>query len=781
MRKRTWRLMPLVLAAAVGRAAAPPAVAAAGGPRTVTVTTTADAPSPCAPSSVSLRCALAGADRLGSDVTIAFSIPSSDPGCAGAPMVCTIRPTSALPPLTASDTVVDGYTQPGTAPNDLPLRQGDDARIAVRVEGGGAPEGTSGLVVAGARDTVRGLSITGFVTCFVCTPIPGVQTGGSGIEVRGADAVVAGNFIGLLPDGVTAAPNQFAGVDVTGTSVAGARVGGADAASTNVLSGNRQCTGGDCEGFGAYLEAGDGAVVQRNLIGTTASGRAALPNAATGLVALAPNAVITGNVIGGSGGDGVLTGGTGVALVENLIGTDATGTAAIENQSHGVDVQAAGNILRGNVISGSGDTGLVISGQRAIVQGNRIGTDVTGTKALGNGFDPSAIFLGQPINGTDGMVLCGGNNTVGGTRPGQGNLVSANRGDGIFVGSGSNTIQGNRVGTNAAGTAPLPNRADGIGGRALIFVGVGFCQQAPSGFGSSKNTIGGSSPSAGNLVSGNAAAGIDLVGASDDVIARNRVGTDATGTAALGNGTAGIVFGAVCEDEVCTPSSRDRVEANLVSGNGGDGIDVAGQGGGTGIVLAGNGVGVDASGGPALGNAGAGILIGGSASGDVIGGSVASDANVVVRNGGPGIQIGTDGSDSDTHVAVEGNSTFANGGLGIDLAPAGAIDCSTSPPGPNDHLPCPIITSATASGVAGTACPGCTVEAFVALPGTDDAGHGEGAVFLGRVLAASNGAWSLTVPSGALTSGGRVTATATAPAGVTPPETSEFAANLAVS
>src|SRR5436305_981122 len=82
----------------------------------------------------------------------------------------------------------------------------------------------------------------------------GLETGGSGVEVHGTDDMVAGNFLGLLPDGVTAVPNQFAGVNVTGTGAGTARIGGTDPASTNVLSGNRQCTLGDCQGFGAYVD-----------------------------------------------------------------------------------------------------------------------------------------------------------------------------------------------------------------------------------------------------------------------------------------------------------------------------------------------------------------------------------------------------------------------------------------------------------------------------------------------------------------------------------------------
>src|SRR5439155_13772864 len=114
----------------------------------------------------------------------------------------------------------------------------------------------------------------------------------------------------------------------TGKHAGGALIGGSDPASTNVLSGNRQCLLGDCEGFGAYVDVtGTGTNVQRNLIGTTASGAAALPNAATSVVVLAEGVRVIGNVISGSGGDAILTGGA-VGLVSgNLIGTNAAGTA----------------------------------------------------------------------------------------------------------------------------------------------------------------------------------------------------------------------------------------------------------------------------------------------------------------------------------------------------------------------------------------------------------------------------------------------------------------------
>jgi parallel beta-helix repeat protein len=495
-------------------------------------------------------------------------------------------------------------------------------------------------------------------------------------------------------------------------------------------------------------------------------------------VVLAEGVRVLGNVVSGSGGDAILTGGSHGLLARNLIGTNAAGTAGIENHSHGIDVQADGNVIQGNVISDSGDTGLVISGTDTVVQGNRIGTDVTGTVALGNGFDPSAIFLGQPINGTDGIVVCAGGNTIGGPRAGQGNVVSANRGDGIFVGGDGNVVQGNKVGTDVTGTVELHNRVDGIGSRAFVFDGAGFCQQAPAGSGGF-HVIGGTAPGAGNLVSGNLAGGIDLVATHGTTIAGNRIGTNLQGTAAVGNIRDGLFLGAFCDDGVCTPSSDNQVIGNAIGANGGDGIEIDGTGGGTGNRIAGNTVGIDAGGHPSLGNTGAGIRVANDATLDVIGGTASSDANVVAGNRQAGIFVGLRAADTGTHVAIQGNSTFANNGLGIDLAPTG-VDCSTPPPGPNDYVMCPVITSASPTLVGGTACPGCTVEVFLARSGAGDAGHGEGAVLLVRTLAQGNGTWTAGVPSGSLGSGDRVTATATTPASTVASETSEFGANVVV-
>jgi hypothetical protein len=166
----------------------------------------------------------------------------------------------------------------------------------------------------------------------------------------------------------------------------------------------------------------------------------------------------------------------------------------------------------------------------------------------------------------------------------------------------------------------------------------------------------------------------------------------------------------------------------------------------------------------------------------VVGGTSAGSGNTIAFNGGAGVLIGGSAADTTTHSAVEGNSIFANAGLGIDLAPKGVINCATAPPGPNDYTACPVITSAKVGAVAGTACANCRVEVFAAASDAGDLGHGEGKTLLGATTAGAGGAWSLALTAGQVTSGQQVTATATTPAAFSAAsETSEFAANAAVS
>src|SRR5262249_42593921 len=136
-----------------------------------------------------------------------------------------------------------------------------------------------------------------------------------------------------------------------------------------------------------------GNVIQGNYIGTNAAGTAAIPNGMGIQMAGADS-----NIIGGSApGAGHLISWNLFAPVDilssdnivqgNLIGTDASGKIGLAGNFFGVELgSGSGNLIggtdvgEGNVISGNNGGGVHIGGgNNNIVQGNFIGTDITGT------------------------------------------------------------------------------------------------------------------------------------------------------------------------------------------------------------------------------------------------------------------------------------------------------------------------------------------------------------------------------------------------------------------
>lgn len=192
-----------------------------------------------------------------------------------------------------------------------------------------------------------------------------------------------------------------------------------------------------------------------------------------------------------------------------------------------------GVTLRGLIVNDF-QYGIWVSSANVIIEGCYVGTDPTGTSAKPNGTD--GILL---ANGATGAVI-------------QDNLLSGNNGGGIRMfgeNTTGNTLRNNRIGTNAAGTAALPNGGDGIQLHA----------------GAHDNTV------EGNLISGNGGIGVHLLdaGTNHNVIRSNRIGTDAGGTAALPNGSFGLAFFNGPRNNVAGPD-------NLVAYNSLDGVLVDG-------------------------------------------------------------------------------------------------------------------------------------------------------------------------------------------------------------
>jgi CSLREA domain-containing protein len=341
--------------------------------------------------------------------TIAFNIPATDPGCSGGPpKICTIALSSGLPDV-VEPVVVDGYTQPSASANTSAV--GDDATILIRLDASNVT-GAPALHLAGGSSgsIVSGLSIV--------KPSGDPNNLGYLMKLDSSGNTVAGNFIGVEPDGLTVSTNHlvFAVLELSNSS--GNTIGGTSPAA-------------------------------RNLIAEIVSGTAAP-------IDIESNS--SNNVVQG-----------------NYVDLDATGSQGIGNAPIAINVAAGGNTIggtaagAGNVIGTWGTVGLQFafgSPGGANAQGNYIGIDASGSVALAAG------LYGIVIGGSNGTV------TIGGSAPGAGNVIRGIA-NGILINgtasAGTPVIQGNHIGVSTDGAHPLPSGASAIlisGGNGALIGGT---------------------------------------------------------------------------------------------------------------------------------------------------------------------------------------------------------------------------------------------------------------------------------------------------------------------
>ena len=390
------------------------------------------------------------------------------------------------------------------------------------------------------------------------------------------------------------------------------------------------------------------------------------------------------------------------------IGTDATGNTGTNSRGTAVAISTSNNVIGGttantrNVIA-TVDTGISIFnlGNGNQVLGNYIGLNAAGNAAL-------RVF--------QGIIVGTSNNVIGGTTPGARNVIGGGEHGGIVIQPGGffqtsgNIVQGNYVGTDASGNVALGFSNYGV----VIFNS------------SNNNVIGGTTPGAGNVISGN-----------------------------------GFGFGI-------------------------DGFNAGSDGPPTGNTVQGNFIGVGADGSTPVPNRVQGVRIS-SALNTTIGGSVPGAANVIAFNG-PTEEVGVNGieliGDNTKNTSIRGNSIYSNGRLGIDISPSGVTpnDAGDADGGPNNRQNFPLITSvvstASQTTITGTlnSTPNTTfIVDFYANAVCDASGNGEGAkpfaLNPAPVITDANGnaTFNVIVPT-SLPTGRVLTATATDPSG----NTSEF-------
>ena len=354
-----------------------------------------------------LRAAIQQSNQDGSG-TILFT------GLAGIP---TLQPASALPSLSAPITI-DGTTAGGGF-----------------VELNGSSAGSaSGLSLTADGSVVRGLVINRFSS--------------AGIYVQGNNNLIEGNRIGTSADGTADLGNGSNGVWVNGLSVS----------STNNTIRDNLISGNGSHGIFVWGVNASANIVEGNYIGTDVTGSSYLRNDGAGIEIrdsasnrIGGTTAVQRNIISGNSSNGVsIVGSTGAIVQGNYIGTDVSGTELQPNAGRGIYVQGSSNTIGGslatagvctppcNLVSGNTD-GIFVDGDNNLVQGNFVGTDLSGTADLGNS------SYGITVGGSGGSQ-----NTIGGPSTAEGNLVAFNLGGVKILGSGSvgNAIQGNSIWAN---------------------------------------------------------------------------------------------------------------------------------------------------------------------------------------------------------------------------------------------------------------------------------------------------------------------------------------------
>jgi titin len=764
---------------------------------------------------------------------------TTQPGYAGKPVIeLNGAATLGLGPVVGLKFSSGASTLRGLAINRFPIQLIELDSASNNIQGNFLGTDVTGTIARG-----NGSGSDGILVKSVGNVIGGTNSGDgnlisggndTGIYVSANNNVIVGNLIGVNAAGTAALTNVNNGIVIYGCS--GNLIGGPVPPAANIVSGNGAS--------GIYLTgaASTGNVIQGNKIGTDILGSLAINNLLGDGISLisTPGNLISSNLISGNGAAGISisgVGATGNQLFGNYIGTDVSGKLSLGNHLAGVEVIGAGgnqiggtNAGNGNVISGNLLDGIALTGGTStnLIQGNLIGLSATGTSAVHNGQNGISInggsnnivggvvtaagnvisgnsvygigilqltdsgntvlgnFIGTDITGTKaigntqaGVQIQACANTIGGTAAGAGNLISGNVQQGIYL-SGingnvtGNVIQGNLIGTDVTGANSLPNADAGIGIS-----------------GAANNLIGGTTAAARNVISGNGSTAYGVAGVffaaagtTGNQLLGNYIGTDVTGTQALGNINHGVYFWQSPATNYIGGSAA--AAGNVISANGVDGICLTNA---SWNVIQGNFIGTKADGVSALGNTLHNVELQANATNNMLGGVTPGAGNHIAFSR-TSLYSGVRVRPGSLNNLISGNSIFSNAELGIDLATFGVtpnVDCESgvAANAANAGQNYPTLTSVysgTSTRIRGTldskAGKSYTLQ-FFASPAGNAQGYGEGQVFLGQTnftlgaACSSNFTASLPVT---VTPGWVVTATATDASN----NTSEFSAWLPV-
>jgi uncharacterized repeat protein (TIGR01451 family) len=544
----------------------------------------------------------------------------------------TLSPATAYPTISHPLTI-DGTTQPGFSGTPL-----------IELNGSGTPGGSSGIYTIANNTIIRGLVINRFPlhgirldssnntidtnyigttntglamsantgnSIFIPSPRSGNVIGSTNSAQRnviGAHAsnpgiyipagtssnFVYGNYIGIKADGSGALGSNMAhGIYVSGTNNI---IGGNGSQYRNVIA-----TGSSS--IPITIVSATGTIVQGNYVSITPNGNTLLDTNMSIDVSATSNSIAIGgaeegqrNVIGLR----TYLAGQNISVKGNYMGIKASGNESLNAKYHvGIFANSVTNLTiggpnpgEGNVISGFGDQGISLNASSgrgpAIIQGNIIGLTADGTGALGNGWNAEEDDEGYPISEYQSGIEVNSQSpvTIGGSGPGEGNVISSSGFHGIHIRStstGPHIIQGNKIGTDAEGAIKRANTFHAINIDTV---------------GTSNTTIGGSADGAGNIIAvNNSRVGIYNI-SSGVTIKGNRIGTGATSNEHFGgSSTTGIYLGtrpgntiggqADGEGNIIknlatgvivegSGATSNRISGNSITGNSSIGIDLKG-------------------------------------------------------------------------------------------------------------------------------------------------------------------------------------------------------------
>lgn len=216
-----------------------------------------------------------------------------------------IAPTSSLPTLT-STVAIDGYTQPGSTPNNFP--EGSNAVLRIRLDGLNAGTDTNGLSICNSNSIIRGLSLTRFRIGVAV----GITSSSATCPTLPADVAIQGNWIGLSPAGSPA--GALIGIRARGEVL----IGSTDLADRNIIANSNTGL--------LFVQDTEGSQVLGNLIGTDPSGQLPMANVSGITVNTgSPENLLIGSVAAPNfirfNGEGVsISSGTGAAMGPNNFG-----------------------------------------------------------------------------------------------------------------------------------------------------------------------------------------------------------------------------------------------------------------------------------------------------------------------------------------------------------------------------------------------------------------------------------------------------------------------------